>query len=84
MALRVPTIALRFLGQYGVGRGTVESILWMSTAVNSLSVRENRCGHLRNPLPVDGRQLRTSFLVLSICYLIFGVPNRPGRTVPRE
>ena len=32
-----------------------EMIQWMSKAVNSLSVRENRGGHLCNPLLVEGQ-----------------------------
>ena len=63
----MPTIALRclVLGQHRVRQKSVarERILWMSKVFNSLSVSENRGGHLRNPLPVDGQQPRISFLV---------------------
>lgn len=57
MALRLPEIALRclVLDQYGVRKRTVDSIPWVSKAVNSLSMSENRGGHLRSPLPVDGQ-----------------------------
>ena len=58
-----------------VGDGGEDSMDGQSDQQSECDSGENRDGHLLDPLPVDGLQLRASFLVESIYYQIPVVQN---------